>query len=251
MIRKSVKTNPSQKKRLLKHARIFFIPFIKASSLLVFLICLYVLFQHVGVDAASFMALTEQYIEQLGNAGIFCFLILSAFGTFFFVPRQLLSLVAGYFYGVTVAVCIVSCGAGLGCLFSMGYGNFLAKRFFQRRMHKRIACLENIFTKSTFGIALGIRIMPIGCNTLLNMLVGATKIPFWKFWAGSAFGYIPQNFIFALLGSAGKTESGTTVLMSVLLYGSLLVAGFLIVKKNLPRHITLKYLYNGIVKGEV
>jgi uncharacterized membrane protein YdjX (TVP38/TMEM64 family) len=92
--------------------------------------------------------------------------------------------------------------------------------------------------------------MPIGCNTLLNMLVGATKIPFWKFWAGSVLGYIPQNFIFALLGNAGKTESNTTVLMSVLLYGSLLVVGFAIIKTNLPKYITLKYLYNGIVKGE-
>lgn len=243
--------NNRKKKKLLKQARIFFIPFIKASSLLVFLICLYVLFQHVGVDVASFRALTEQYIEKLGIAGIFCFLLLSALGTFLFVPRQILSLVAGYFYGVPVAVLIVSCGAGLGCLFSMGYGNFLAKKFFQRKMRRRIACLENIFTKSTFGIALGIRIMPIGCNTLLNMLVGATKIPFWKFWAGSSVGYIPQNFIFALLGSAGKTESGAAVLMSILLYGSLLVVGFLIVKRNLPQHITLKYLYNGIVKGEV
>ena len=126
----------------------------------------------------------------------------------------------------------------------------MAKKFFQKKMRKRIKCLENIFTKSTFGIALGIRIMPIGCNTLLNMLVGATKIPFWKFWAGSALGYIPQNFIFALLGSVGKTENGLTVILSVLLYGSLLAVGFLIVKKNLPRHITLKYLYNGIVKGE-
>lgn len=238
-------------RKLLKQARIFFLPFIKASSLLVFLICLYFLFQHVGVDVASFRRLTEQYIEQLGIAGIFCFLLFCALGTFFFVPRQMLSLVAGYFYGVPIAACIVSCGAGLGCLFSMGYGNFLAKKFFQKKMRKRIKCLENIFTKSTFSIALGIRIMPIGCNTLLNMLVGATKIPFWKFWAGSALGYIPQNIIFALLGSAGKTENGLTVLLSVLMYGSLLVVGFLIVKKNLPQHITLKYLYNGIVKGEV
>lgn len=234
----------------MKQARIFLLPLLKASSLLVFLLCLYFLFQYIGVDIPSFMALTEEYVLSKGGAGLFVFFVLSAFGTFFFVPRQLLSLVAGYFYGVWAALLVVSCGVGLGCLFSMGYGNFLAKKFFQKNMRKRIHCLENIFTKSTFGIALGIRILPIGCNTLLNMLVGATKIPFWKFWAGSALGYIPQNFIFALLGSAGKTENTTTVLMSVLLYGSLLVVGFVIIKTNLPRSITLKYLYNGIVKGE-
>lgn len=238
-------------KKILKQARFLFVPLVKASSLLVFFICLYCLFQYIGVDIPSFMALTEEYVLSIGGAGLFVFFVLSALGTFFFVPRQLLSLVAGYFYGVWVALFVVSCGVGLGCLFSMGYGNFLAKNFFQKNMRKRIHCLENIFTKSTFGIALGIRILPIGCNTLLNMLVGATKIPFWKFWAGSALGYIPQNFIFALLGSAGKTENNTTVLMSVLLYGSLLLVGFAIIKTNLPQYITLKYLYNGIVKGEV
>lgn len=235
---------------MIKQVQFLFVPLLKASSLLVFFVCLYFLFQSVGVDIPSFMALTEEYIKSKGSAGRFVFFVLSAFATFFFVPRQLLSIVAGYFYGVWIAVVVVSCGVGLGCLLSMSYGNFLAKKFFQKKMRKRIQCLENIFTKSTFGIALGIRIMPIGCNTLLNMLVGATKIPFWKFWAGSVLGYIPQNFIFALLGSAGKTESSSTVLVSVLLYGSLLVAGFLIVKTNLPNYITLKYLYNGIVKGE-
>lgn len=235
---------------MMKQARLFFVPVLKASSLLVFFVCLYGIFQYIGVDIPSFMALTEEYVQSRGRAGLFIYFVLCAFGTFFFVPRQLLSLVAGYFYGVMPAFFVVSCGVGLGCLFSMGYGNFLAKNFFQKKMRKRIHCLENIFTKSTFGMALGIRIMPIGCNTMLNMLVGATKIPFWKFWAGSALGYIPQNFIFALLGSAGKTESGTTVFMSALLYGSLLVVGFAIVKANLPHYITLKYLYNGIVKGK-
>lgn len=236
--------------RRMKQTQLFLIPALKAGSLLVFLVCLYFLFQYVGVDIPSFMALTEEYVQSKGSAGLFAYLGLCALGTFFFVPRQLLSLVAGYFYGVLAALVVVSCGVGLGCLFSMGYGNFLARKFFQRKMRKRIHCLENIFTKSTFGMALGIRIMPIGCNTMLNMLVGATKIPFWKFWAGSALGYIPQNFIFALLGSAGKTENNAGILMSILLYGSLLVAGFAIVKANLPHYITLKYLYNGIVKGK-
>lgn len=235
---------------MMKQVRFLLIPLLKASSLLVFFICLYFIFQYIGVDVSSFMALTEEYVLSKGGTGLFVFFVLSAFGTFFFVPRQLLSLVAGYFYGVWLALLVVSCGVGLGCLFSMSYGNFLAKKFFQKNMRKRLYYLENIFAKSTFGIALGIRIMPIGCNTLLNMLVGATKIPFWKFWAGSALGYIPQNFIFALLGSAGKTENNSTVLMSVLLYGSLLVVGFAIIKTNLPKYITLKYLYNGIVKGE-
>lgn len=238
-------------KKTLKQARFLLVPLLKASSLLVFFVCLYFLFQYIGVDVSSFMHLTEEYVQSKGNFGLLVYFALCALGTFFFVPRQLLSLAAGYFYGVWTALFVVSCGVGLGCLFSMGYGNFLAKKFFRKKMRKRIHCLENIFTKSTFGMALGIRIMPVGCNTLLNMLVGATKIPFWKFWAGSAFGYIPQNFIFALLGSAGKTENTTTVLMSVLIYGSLLIVGFVIVKSNLPHYITLKYLYNGIVKGEV
>ena len=146
-------------KKILKQARFLFVPLVKASSLLVFFICLYCLFQYIGVDIPSFMALTEEYVLSIGGAGLFVFFVLSALGTFFFVPRQLLSLVAGYFYGVWVALFVVSCGVGLGCLFSMGYGNFLAKNFFQKNMRKRIHCLENIFTKSTFGIALGIRIL--------------------------------------------------------------------------------------------
>ncbi|MDE5681616.1 MAG: VTT domain-containing protein [Mailhella sp.] len=208
------------------------------------------LFRKIGVEFSSFAVITERYVGRFGIWGLFAYFLLSGAATFFFVPRQLLSLVAGYFYGTPLAVFTVSFGAGLGCLLSMGYGNFLAKNFFQKNMKPRMRCLETIFTKSTFGIALGIRIMPVGSNTFLNMLAGAAKIPFWSFWAGSVIGYIPQNYLFALLGNAGKTESPLPLVQSVFLYAVLFCTGFLIVKKNLPGHVTLKYLYDGIVRGE-
>ena len=235
---------------LMNNARIFFPPALRAGSLFLFCAVLYLLFRNVGVEYSSFAVITEHYIGRFGMRGLSAYFLLSGVATFFFVPRQLLSLVAGYFYGTLPAVFIVSLGAGLGCLLSMGYGNFLAKNFFQKNMKTRMQCLEHIFTKSTFGIALGIRIMPVGSNTFLNMLAGAAKIPFWRFWAGSVIGYIPQNYLFALLGNGGKTENTLPLVQSVFFYAVLFCAGFLIVKKNLPGHITLKYLYDGIVRGK-
>lgn len=229
---------------------IWFFRTAKAVSLVLFCGVLYYLFRRLEVDVDSVTRFTENYIRSLGLWGYFAYFLLCGIATFFFTPRQLLSLVAGYFYGVFPAVVMVSFGAGLGCLLSMGYGNFLAGNFFRTKMKSRVQCLENIFARSTFWTALGIRILPVGSNTLLNMVVGATKIPFWSFWAGSVLGYIPQNLIFALLGRAGKTENDMTVLFSACLYVLLFLAGFLIVKKNLPKNITLSYLYNGIVKGK-
>lgn len=234
----------------MKQLGIFVMQAAKAGSLILFCIVLYILFQRYETDFSALAAFTEKYVRQFGAKGIVLFFVLSGIGTFFFIPRQILSLVAGYFYGWKIAVITVSLGAGLGCLFSMGYGSFLAKNFFRAKMKNRIACLENIFKKSAFGIALGIRIMPVGSNTLLNMIVGATNIPFWSFWLGSLLGYIPQNMLFAVLGNAGKTELDPAVYTSLLLYAALFLVGFCIVKKNLPAGITLAYLYNGIIKGK-
>lgn len=234
----------------MKQFGIFLLRAARAGSLIVFCVVLYALFQRCGVDFQSLAAFTQQYVQRFGNLGIALFFVLSGIGTFFFVPRQILSLVAGYFYGWKIAAVAVSLGAGLGCLLSMAYGGFLAKNFFRQKMAKRIRCLEAVFAKSAFGVAVGIRIMPVGSNTLLNMVAGAAAIPFWQFWLGSVLGYVPQNLLFAVLGNAGKTEQDLAVYASLAVYGVLFLAGFAIVKKNLPENITLTYLYNGIIKGK-
>lgn len=239
-----------RKSAVLKQMSVFAVQTARVGSLLAFCVVLYMLFRYHGVDFAFLADFTERHIREQGVKGIFAFGLFSGIATFFFVPRQLLSMVAGYFFGWRTAVVTVSLGAGLGCLLSMGYGNFLAKNFFRRKMKKRIACLEHIFQKSAFGVALGIRIMPVGSNTLLNMTAGATRIPFWQFWFGSVLGYVPQNLLFAVLGHAGKTEADLAVLGSVLLYGVLFCVGFWIVKISLPPHIGFVYLYNGIIKGK-
>lgn len=239
-----------RKKTGTKQLKFFALQALRAGSLFLFCSVLYVLFRCLEVDFSVLADFTDQYIRQLGMKGLFAFFLLCGAATFFFVPRQLLSLVAGYFYGWQTAAVLVSLGAGLGCLLSMAYGNFLARNFFRRKMRKRIICLENIFQKSAFGIALGIRIMPVGSNTLLNMIVGAAKVPFWPFWFGSVLGYVPQNLLFAVLGSAGKTEQDMAVFGAFLMYAVLFGVGFFIVKMNLPARITLRYLYNGIVKGK-
>jgi len=46
-----------------------------------------------------------------------------------------------------------------------------------------------------------IRLCPVGSNFLTNYLAGVTAIPFWTFLTASFLGYLPQSFIFALLGS--------------------------------------------------
>ena len=181
--------------------------------------------------------------------GLSAYFLLSGVATFFFVPRQLLSLVAGYFYGTLPAVFIVSLGAGLGCLLSMGYGNFLAKIFF-KKYENPYAVFGTYFYKIDFWNRSWHTHHACRQQYVSEYACGSGENTFWSFWAGSVIGYIPQNYLFALLGNAGKTENTLPLLQSVFFYAVLFCAGFLIVKKNLPGHITLKYLYDGIVRGK-
>ena len=106
----------------------------------------------------------------------------------------------------------------IGCMVTFSFSRFLARRWIAAKFSDRIAKADDFFQANTFAATLLIRFLPLGSNFVTNLVAGVSKAGAAAFVGGSALGYIPQSFIFALLGSGITLEPGLRISLSVVLF---------------------------------
>jgi len=222
---------------------------IKSISLFAIIAFAIALLDYIEPTSEALSVFMDTHIRSYGIGGMIAFMFLSSVLSSFFVPRQLLSFVGGYAYGVLLGAFIVTLGAGLGCFLTFLYSRFMLQKLVQKKFAFRIAWLEYLFSKNPFGMALSIRILPVGSNVLLNMIAGVTKIPIGPFCLGSLIGYIPQNFVSALLGTGIRAEPFLRTSIAVALYVLAIVIGLWLFRKYRPdNNSDLKSIIRAILK---
>ena len=168
-----------------------------------------------GLFDASFL---NEYVKDKGALGICIFLGLGVVFSAIGLPRQLMSVAAGYAFGVVAGTLIMGVALVGGGLISFYYMRFFARDVLRRRFEAKIAVIERFWLQKTFLLTLCWRLLPLGNNTLTNMLAGTSKVRALPFFSASFVGYIPQNLIFALLGSGIGFDDTQKFLYSGLLF---------------------------------
>lgn len=150
-----------------------------------------------------------------GVLSIFIFLGMGAIFTAVGLPRQVVGFLGGFAFGVVWGTVLSTLGSGLGCALASGYARWGGREFVARKLGHRIGRLDGFLRHKPFKTSLAIRFFPLGSNVLTNLAAGISSIPLLPFILGSALGYIPQNFIFALFGSGMSKDSTEGVALSV------------------------------------
>ena len=232
-----------------KYSKMYALFLIKSVSLFVIVASAVALWDYLEPTSETLSVLMDMYISSYGVWGMVFFMFLCAVLSMFFVPRQVLSFVGGYAYGIWLGTLIATIGVTLGCFLSFVYSRFMVQKLVQQKFGLRIAWLEHLFSKNPFGMALSIRVIPVGSNVLLNMVAGVTKIPLVPFCLGSGLGYIPQNLVSALLGSGMREDPLLRVSLAAILYAFGIVVGLLLFRRYRPdEHSSLKSIVRGILK---
>ncbi len=160
------------------------------------------------------------------------------------IPRQPLSLIGGFVYGPVLGTILTTIGTTIACIIVFSYSRFIAQDFVQRKFAKQIAFLESILTVNTFAMTIVIRLIPMGAGITTNLISGTARIDAKKFFLGTFIGYIPQNFIFALLGS--DVNFYLCIFISLVLYAFSIVLGYILYKKYFS---TNKQLIKNFIKS--
>jgi uncharacterized membrane protein YdjX (TVP38/TMEM64 family) len=185
------------------------------------------LLKSVDLDAFFKSLPFTQDINRKWYYGPIGFTIFSILAICLSCPRQVVSFFAAYFFGLWEGFFTAWFSVSVACFFT-----FLFAQVFQHRVKRfvkgRIGIAVQFWRENVFLATMIWRFLPAGSNLITNLAAGALGIPATGFMIGSAIGYIPQTFIFALIGSGVKVESGTQVLVSIGLFAvSIILSVFL------------------------
>ena len=160
----------------------------------------------------------DAHIKGQGLGGEFLFVGLAALATGVGLPRQVVSGLAGYAFGLWLGTGLVLLGTLAGCVGSFYYARLLARAPMQRKFSGRVRRLDDFLHDNTFSMTLLIRMLPVGSNVATNLAAGVSSVRAVPFFAGSALGYLPQSLIFALLGSGVAVDPELRISLSVILF---------------------------------
>ncbi|GMR08814.1 MAG: VTT domain-containing protein [Gammaproteobacteria bacterium] len=163
--------------------------------------------------------LDEKWIDAevrgKGLAGEMLFVGVAALFTAFGFPRQVVSFMGGYAFGFVTGTTLSVLGTILGCIAAFYYARLLGRRLIASRFPGRVKKIDAFIHDNPFSMSLLIRLLPVGSNLITSMAAGVSSVRGLPFFLGSGLGYIPQNFIFALIGSGINLDEDPTLRIGI------------------------------------
>jgi uncharacterized membrane protein YdjX (TVP38/TMEM64 family) len=148
----------------------------------------------------------NDWVGQMGVAGIFIFIAVYAVATVLLAPGSILTIGGGFAFGLWKGFLAVSAGATLGASLA-----FLVARFIARDKIEAIAQRNATFRKidSAIGkegakLIFLLRLSPVIPFNLSNYFYGLTSVKFWPYVLASWIGMMPGTFLYVYIGAAGK-----------------------------------------------
>ena len=124
-----------------------------------------------------------------------------------FVPVSVLTLGAGFLFGVVRGTIAVSVGSVLGATAAFLVGRTLLRGWIEKRIaaYPRFQAIDRAVGEEGFKIVLLVRLSPIFPFNLLNYAFGLTNVRLWQYVLASWIGMLPGTLMYVYLGSALKS----------------------------------------------
>jgi len=170
------------------------------------------------------------WIQTQGAIAWIVYVLAYIIATVLLVPGTILTLAAGFVFGLPLGVVLVSAGSVLGATAAFLVGRFLARDWIQHRISSlpRFAALDRAVRQDGFVIVLLTRLSPLFPFNLLNYGLGITGVRSRDYIFASWIGMLPATVLYVYIGTlAGDiTELAATGLQNGLAARSLLIGGF-------------------------
>jgi uncharacterized membrane protein YdjX (TVP38/TMEM64 family) len=143
------------------------------------------------------------WAKAAGLAGALVFAGAYVLGTLLFFPGSVLTLGAGFLYGLAGGLAVVVPGSILGSLLAFLLGRTVLRGPTQRllRRHPRFAAVDTAVAQKAFAVVVLLRLSPLFPFNLLNYGLGVTRVPLLPYLLGSAVGMLPGTLLYVYLGS--------------------------------------------------
>jgi len=146
------------------------------------------------------------WVAQMGVAGILIFIGVYALATVLLAPGSVLTIGAGFAFGLWKGFLAVSAGSTLGAALA-----FLVTRFIARERVAAIAQrnekfreIDSAIGKQGAKLIFLLRLSPVIPFNLSNYLYGLTGVKFWPYLLASWIGMMPGTFLYVYIGTASR-----------------------------------------------
>ena len=155
----------------------------------------------------DYLAILLRHIESVGPWGPVLLAGMYAIACVLFVPGSILTLGAGFLFGVFQGTIAVSVGSVLGATAVFLVGRTLLRGWIERRIaaYPRFQAIDRAVSEQGFKIVLLVRLSPVFPFNLLNYAFGLTKVRPWQYVLASWIGMLPGILMYVYLGSALKS----------------------------------------------
>ncbi len=148
----------------------------------------------------------NDWVGQTGVAGIFIFIGVYAAATVLLAPGAILTIGAGFAFGLWKGFLAVSAGATLGASLAFLVARFIARAKIQAiaKGNEKFRNIDNAIGKQGAKLVFLLRLSPVIPFNLSNYLYGLTGVKFWPYVLASWIGMMPGTFLYVYIGTAGR-----------------------------------------------
>ena len=144
------------------------------------------------------------WVKSLGSFGPIAFIAIYTLATVLLIPGLIVTLGAGFLYGVVWGSVYVFIAATLGSILAFLIGRYLCRSWVTRQIqgHAKFKAIDQAVGTEGFKIVILTRLSPIFPFNLLNYAFGITQVSLKDYVFGS-IGKIPGIVMYVYIGSIG------------------------------------------------
>jgi uncharacterized membrane protein YdjX (TVP38/TMEM64 family) len=173
-------------------------------ALVVIIMALFLAMQFLPIQ--QLLGNFNTWVALMGVGGIFIFIGVYAVATVLLAPGSILTIGAGFAFGLWKGFLAVSAGSTLGAALA-----FLVARFIARDRVEAIAKgndkfrrIDNAIGKQGAKLIFLLRLSPVIPFNISNYFYGLTSVKFWPYVLVSWIGMIPGMFLYVYIGTASQ-----------------------------------------------
>src|SRR5205823_4118222 len=173
-------------------------------ALLVSVIALFLAMRFLPVQ--QWLKSFDDWVGQMGVVGVFIFIGVYVLATVLLAPGSILTIGAGFAFGLWKGFLAVSVGATLGASLAFLVARFIARDKIDAiaKRNEKFKKIDNAIGKKGAKLIFLLRLSPLIPFNLSNYFYGLTGVKFWPYVLASWIGMIPGTFLYVYIGVAGK-----------------------------------------------
>ena len=182
----------------------------RLAVLIVIVIALFLAMRFLPVQ--QWLRSFSDWVAQMGVAGILIFIVVYAVATVLMAPGSILTIGAGFAFGLWKSFLAVSAGATLGASLAFLVARFIAREKIEAiaQRNEKFRNIDSAIGRQGAKLIFLLRLSPVIPFNLSNYFYGLTAVKFWPYVLASWIGMIPGTLLYVYIGTAGKAAVAAT-----------------------------------------